>query len=384
MNFSLSIDVNRSHRIAVSVFFFIAGLVFSSWACRIPDIKMQMGLSDAGLGSVLFALPVGLMAGLPLSGWLVSHIGSKRALLIAALMYPAALVMLGLAGSVWLLVIALFFFGLFSNMCNIAVNTQAVGVEALYGRSIMASFHGLWSLAGFTGAATGALLISTGMSTFVHFCLIFLVAAVLLFLAYRYALPTDGDKQEGSTPLFVKPDATILKLGLIAFGSMVCEGTMFDWSGVYFQKVVEVPKAYTSLGYVAFMSTMAGGRFAADWLVTRMGVSRVLQGSGVLIATGLLIAVLFPYLPSATLGFLLVGIGVSAVVPLVYALAGKSKTMSPGMALAAVSSIGFLGFLMGPPVIGFIAQAGSLRWSFTLIAILGLATTMLASQTKKM
>jgi MFS family permease len=384
MIFSLSIDVNRSYRISVSVFFFIAGLVFASWACRIPDVKMQLGLSDAGLGSVLFALPVGLMSSLPLSGWLVSRLGSKRVMLMAALMYAAALVLLGLAVNVWQLVGGLFLFGLFSNMCNIAVNTQAVGVEALYGRSIMASFHGLWSLAGFTGAAIGALVMSVGMSTPVHFGLVFIAALILVLSAYRYSLPGDGVKEDEDKPIFVKPDATILKLGLIAFGSMVCEGTMFDWSGVYFQKVVQVPKAYTTVGYVAFMSTMAGGRFAADWLVTRMGTSRVLQGSGIMIATGLLIAVVFPYLLTATIGFLLVGIGVSSVVPLVYALAGRSKTMSPGMALAAVSTIGFLGFLMGPPVIGFIAQAASLRWSFTLIAVLGLATTLLASQTKKM
>lgn len=383
MNISLSIDANRGYRIAVSVFFFIAGLVFASWACRIPDIKTQLHLSDAGLGSVLFALPVGLMCSLPLSGWLVSHLGSKRVMLIGALMYPATLVMLGLTTSVWQLVAGLVCFGLFSNMCNIAVNTQAVGVEALYGRSIMASFHGLWSLAGFTGAAVGALVVSKNMSTFTHFCLIFTASLFLVLMAHRHTLPED-EKSDEPKPIFVVPDAAILKLGLIAFGSMVCEGTMFDWSGVYFQKVVKVPKEYVTLGYVAFMSTMAGGRFAADWVVTRMGSAAVLQGSGILIAIGLLLSVIFPQMVPATIGFLLVGIGVSSVVPLVYGLAGRSKTMTPGMALASVSTIGFLGFLIGPPLIGFIAQAASLRWSFTLIAVLGLATTMLASQTKKM
>jgi MFS family permease len=160
---------------------------------------------------------------------------------------------------------------------------------------------------------------------------------------------------------------------------MVCEGTMFDWSGVYFQKVVAAPAEKVTLGYAAFMATMAGGRFLGDRLVGRFGKQRVLQASGVVITSGLLLAVLLPNIYTATVGFLLVGIGVSSVVPLVYSSAGKSKKLSPGLALTAVSSIGFLGFLVGPPLIGFIAQAFNLRWSFTLIAILGMGTTVMST-----
>ena len=124
---------------------------------------------------------------------------------------------------------------------------------------------------------------------------------------------------------------------------------MFDWSGVYFQKVVAAPKELTTLGYAAFMSTMAGGRFIGDRLVTKLGTQKVLQASGIIITAGLFTAVLFPGIVTATIGFLLVGIGVSSVIPLVYSAAGRAKSLSPGMALTAVSTIGFLGFLMGPP-----------------------------------
>ena len=182
--------------------------------------------------------------------------------------------------------------------------------------------------------------------------------------------------------MFAKPDNAILKLGLIAFGSLVCEGTMFDWSGVYFQKVLQVPAALRTFGYIAFMCAMAGGRFIADWLVTLFGVKKMLQLSGAIIFMGLLTAVLFPFLLPATIGFLLVGIGVSSVVPLTFGLAGKSTTMAPSVALAALSTIGFLGFLLGPPLIGFIAQAAGLRWSFTVIAFIGLSTTILATKIK--
>jgi MFS family permease len=160
---------------------------------------------------------------------------------------------------------------------------------------------------------------------------------------------------------------------------MACEGTMFDWSGIYFQYEVHAPRQLVTLGYAVFMATMATGRFAGDTMATRIGKKKLLQASGVVIMAGLLTAVLFPSLVPATIGFLLVGLGVSSVVPLVYSTAGRSGKLSPGVALAAVSTIGFMGFLIGPPVIGFIAEAFSLRWSFTLIALLGLGTTLLAS-----
>ena len=157
---------------------------------------------------------------------------------------------------------------------------------------------------------------------------------------------------------------------------------MADWSGVYFTKVVEAPAAYTTLGYVAFTGTMATGRFLGDGFVNRFGIKNTLAISGVLTALGLAIAVIFPTLIAATAGFLLVGFGVSSVVPIAYGVAGKSTGISPGVALATVSSIGFMGFLIGPPLIGFIAEASSLRLAFAIIAMLGLCTALLSRKIK--
>lgn len=371
----------RAARLSIGAFFFIAGLCFASWASRIPDIKLKLGLSDGGLGAVLFALPVGLMVSLPFSGWLVHHFGSRKMVLLSAVLYPLILCNIGLVQVTWQLVLVLFAFGLTGNLFNIAVNTQAVSLEVLYGRSIMASFHGIWSLAGFTGASIGTLMINFHLAPFTHFCIITGTAYLLIALLYRNSLRQDINADD-DRPLFAKPDATLLKLGLIAMCCMVCEGAMFDWSGVYFQKVVEAPKGLIPLGYTAFMSTMAGGRFAGDKLVARVGTLRVLQISGLIIATGLIVAIGFPSIVTATVGFMLVGIGVSSVVPLVYGVAGKSTVFSPGVALAAVSTIGYLGFLAGPPMIGFIAEAVNLRVSFALIAVLGFMTTVIASKTK--
>lgn len=374
-------NTKRTFRIATSIFFFIAGLTYSSWACRIHELKAHFGLNNAELGSVLFSLPVGLMISLPISGWMVTRFGSRKVLIAAGLLFPLMLCVIGFTAHIWQLVIALFLFGFLNNVLEIAMNTQAVGIEELYKRSIMASFHGLWSLAGFAGVAIGTLTIELNYPVWLHFLSIGILCWLLVFFSWRHLLQTDAPSEE--QPLFAKPDKNILKLGLIAFASLVTEGTMFDWSGVYFQKIVAVPEALTTVGYIAFMGTMAGGRFAADYMVTRFGIKRILQFGGITSTTGLLLAIVFPDIYVATLGFLLVGIGVSSIVPLVLALAGKSKTLPPGVAIAAVSTVGFLGFLIGPPMIGFIAEATSLRWSFAVIAVLGFGTTLLASKVEQ-
>lgn len=370
----------RTYRLAVACFFFLAGICFASWASRIPDFKQQLQLSDVALGGILFALPVGSMVSLPISGWLVAHWGSKKAMLLGAIAHPFVLFLIGYSNTIPQLVVLLFCFGLFGNLMNISVNTQAIGVEALYGRSVMASFHGVWSAAGFTGAAIGVFMVSRQIVPFYHFGFIGVCMVLLGLIMQRFALTQDS--RGNSQPLFAKPDSFLIKLGLIAFSCMACEGTMFDWSGVYFQKVVQAPKELTTLGYAAFMCTMAGGRFVGDRLVTKLGSKKMLELSGMVICAGLLLAVFFPNIVMATIGFLLVGMGVSSVVPLVYGQAGKQKIMPPGVALAAVSTIGFLGFLLGPPLIGFIAEAFGLQWSFSLIAVLGLGTTLLAGFTR--
>lgn len=386
MNYSIfaptQSDSRKYLRMAVAAFFFVQGLSFAAWASRIPDIKNMLHLTEGGLGTVLLALPIGLMASLPISGWMVTHYGSKKMVLIGAILYATTLVFIGFASRTEHLVIALFAFGLWGNLTNIAINTQAVAVEQIYRKSIMASFHGLWSLAGFISAMIGSVFISASISPKIHFSAIAIIAFAVIFTAYKHTMADSDKSQDDAQPMFVKPDRDLLTLGLIGFCAMVCEGAMFDWSGVYFQEAVKVPAAMTTLGYVSFMGTMTGGRFAGDWLANRIGRKKMLQASGILMGSGLLISVLFPYLITATFGFLLVGFGVSSVVPLVYSAAGRSTTMSAGMALAAVSSISFIGFLIGPPLIGIVAQFADLRWSFAIVGLLASMTAILSSKAK--
>lgn len=382
-DFSLSLDYSkRVYRIAVGCLFFLQGLCFATWASRIPSITQQLHLSEASLGLVLFALPIGSMAALPFAGWLVTRWGSKRVATNAVLLYATLLLLIGMANSIALLVSVLVLFGMTGNVANIAINTQAVGVEAKYSRNIMASFHGLWSLAGFTAAGIGTFMMGKAVLPFHHFLLVTALLGAGVAASFQYLLPNEERSTE-PTPLLVKPDGTLLKLGLIAFCCMICEGAMFDWSGIYFQNVVRAEKDWIGAGYTAFMCTMAAGRFVADWVVARIGFTRTIVLSGCLIASGLLLAVAFPSLVSAIAGFLIVGFGVSSVVPLVYSQAGRSKKVSPGIALAAVSSVGFLGFLIGPPLIGLVAGLFGLRISFLGVALMGILVALMVSASKK-
>lgn len=370
--------MNRNlHRFAIGTLFFLAGVCFASWASRIPTVQHALNISDSHLGLILFSLPVGLMTSLPLAGWLIGKFGSRNLASVALICYFLFLVCLGFVTSVPMLCLTLFFFGLSSNMVNISVNTQAVGLEQMFERPIMASFHGLWSLAGFTGAFVGSVMVAANIMPKLHFILMAVPAILMVLLVYRFTLKKD-EKPEGSKN-FAMPDRTLLHLGAITFCGLVCEGAMFDWSGIYFQKIVRPPEEWLGAGYAAVMFTMAGGRFIADRFAHRFGLKRTLQLSGILNATGLMTVVLLPYMIPSIAGFLMVGLGISSVVPLVYSQAGRSKKMSPGVALATVSTIGFGGFLLGPPLIGLISGMTSLRVAFAVVACAGICVTVLSS-----
>jgi MFS family permease len=221
-------------------------------------------------------------------------------------------------------------------------------------------------------------MIRSAVSPFQHYILISATFLIVNSICAFYLVNKDEAADE-KRPLFIMPDKSLIGLGVIAFCSMMVEGAMFDWSGIYFIKVVEVNQEFTGIGYTTFMIAMAGMRFLADRLSGNFGLKKMLQASGILTTTGLLLSVLLPQLIPALIGFFLIGLGVSSVVPIVYSAAGKSKTMSPGTALTAVSSLGFMGLLIGPPIIGFIAEASSLRISFLAITAMSTSVIVLAS-----
>ena len=374
---------NHTRRIVLSGFFFFTGICFASWASRIPDVKMQLGLNDAEFGGMLLFLPLGSFIGIPISGSLTSLYGSNRMLKIAAVLYPIALIMLGLATNTGQLGICLFFFGMAGNLYNVSVNTQAVVLAKTFEKSIISTFHGFWSLAGFAGGLVGGFFVAKDMSVLSQFIVIAGVSYLFLFFAHSYLLQSEKNKQS-LNKMWNKPSPLMLQFGFIALSNMICEGMMFDWSGVFFQDVAKVSNELRTIGYISFMACMTTGRMFADKLIAYWGARKQLMLSGLLVTIGLIISVSFPSLIVSAIGFMFVGFGVSSVIPTIYGSVGKSA--APGqasIALASVSSVGFFGFLIGPPIIGFLSQAIGLRWAFLSVALLGLVTFMQAYRLKK-
>ena len=371
-------------RVAVALFYFGQGVSFASWASRIPDIKHNLNLSDAGLGSILLCLPLGQLCTMPVSAALVTKYGSKKLLTITAPLYVVALTNLGLAAAPWQLALALFLFGVIGNMANIAVNTQGVETEKLYNRPINTSFHGAWSIAGFTGALIGLLMINLHVKPYLHFSIILLLSWANVFINHQHLVRGKTENNEARRRFFVKPEGALLQLGIIAFCSMATEGCMFDWSGVYFREIIKAPHSLVVLGYASFMVMMATGRFIGDYVIARIGRKRTMQISGLLMSSGMALSVCFPFIITATIGFMMVGLGVATNIPSVYSVAGRNEKVPAGMALAMVSSVSYFGFLMAPPLIGYISALLNLRYSYAVIGCFGLLISYLVTRNKAM
>ncbi|MFV5696910.1 MFS transporter [Flavobacterium sp. ZT3R17] len=369
-------------RWAVSMFYFGMGLCFATWASRIPDIKTALHLSSGELGSILFAVPLGQLVVMPFSGKLVTRFGSHRILILSLLFYVFSLTNLGLAAQAWQLSLGLFVFGIFGNLANIAVNTQGVYTEELFKKTIMSSFHGMWSFAGFTGALVGLGMLALELTPYEHFLIVAGIVLLMIAFNYKFLIKAKEIIKTEKKKLFTKPDSALIWLGIIGFCCMASEGVMFDWSGVYFKDVIKAPGPLVILGYTSFMIMMAGGRFFGDGLIHKFGRKPVMQISGIIISLGLFTSVFFPYLIPSTIAFMFVGLGVSTIVPTLYSIAGKNPTVPPGEALTIVSSVSFLGFLMGPPVIGYIAELSSLRFSFAFIGVFGFLIAFMVSRIK--
>ncbi len=361
----------RRIRWSVNVFFFFYGFLFATWASRIPAIQQQLNLSDAKLGLVLLGMPVGSFIALPFSGLFTSKYGSKVVVTISSFIYCLLLLLIGFTHNILGLSFLLFLFGASGNVFNISINTQAISLEKMYGRSIISSFHGMWSVAGLGAAFAGTICIAHGLAVSRHFLITAFLAAVV-FIAATFFLLKDTPSARPAVRFFTKPDRAIISLGIIAFCSLICQGAMFDWSGIYFKKIISANRAFTGFGYTAFMISMASVRFITDWLHNKFGFYKIMFASGFFIMSGLVLAVSLPYLVTATLGMFLVGVGVSPAVPLVFSAAGRSGTMAAPVAIAAVSSIGMIGLLIGPPVVGFISGLLSLKISFLILSVFGL------------
>jgi MFS family permease len=362
-------ELKIKQRLFLSTYFFISGICFSTWASRIPTIKTTFGYNEAELGTILLAMPISSLIGLPISGWLVSRYDSRVPLLAAFILLSISLSLIGFSGSTFMLVASISLFAFSLRILNISMNTQAITLQKKFDRTINGSFHGLWSTGGILGVGVSTLLVAMNVTMEIHLLAVSLITLVITLFSYRFLLRNDRSPS-GNKLMISKPDPYIVYLGLLAFFSAICEGGMFDWSGIYFKEVVHV-ELFT-LGYLTFMIFMALSRFASDWIIETIGMPKTYILSASLITIGIALATSMPYFWPSLIGFCFVGFGTASIIPMTFLLAGGSKKYSAGMAISLIATYSIAGMLVGPPMIGYIAHAFNLRISFIAFAIAGL------------
>ena len=374
--------VKTKVRWTAGVFFFVSGLVITTWTSRIPDIQQKFQLSNAELGWILFASNAGLVCALPFTSWVIARFSSSRMMMIGAIIYVLVLPVLAFSNATWQIVFLLFLFGASRTFLSMSANTNAIEIQKLYHKPIVAKFHGIWSLACFAGIGLSALMISQSVSPFIHFTgvAIVVLAIILAFKRKKQKAFKRGEKR----PLFVKPDRYLLLLGLITFCSMSCESAMFDWSINYFDKVVKSDKTYVTAGYTSFIIMFTIGRLIGDRLIAKFGTLAMLFSSGVMMATGFMISIFFPSIWLASAGFSLVGFGGSIIVPMVYTLAGKNEKMLPTYAIVSVTMLGYIGFLTCPLFMGMISEQWGMQSAFGLMAVYAIIISLLVVLMKKL
>lgn len=369
----------KAHRI-LSICFFLCGFIFANWASRIPSIKDAFHLDEGDLGALLFMLPLGSILALPVAGWVIHRLGSRVVTTISLFLYAALLILLSLADSLTALSVTLFLFGFVGDFLNISMNTQGLTVQAAREKPILSGLHAQWSFGALSGAAFGGWTLQFTWPTPLHFMVVGGIS-VLPGLFFMKWLLNDPEKTTDRR-VFQWPTSALWLLGIICFCNTMAEGAMADWSSLFYRQTLKDPEGVSTTGYVAFTLSMALGRLAGDRIIAALGYRKTLMLNGSLIATGLSFALLWPVPIAVIGGFAAVGLGVSSVIPIAYMIAGRTKDMTPAAALASVSAVGFTGFLIGPPVIGLIADASSLTWGLALVAILGIGITILSTRVK--
>ncbi len=370
----------RAARIAVLGVFFLNGFVFANWVVRIPAVQQRLGLGEGVLGLALLGVAVGALVSMPLAGALSSRFGSRHVVGATAVLISLSLVPLALAPSLLLLVPAVGLLGASNGALDVSMNSHAVQVEREYGRPIMSSFHAAFSFGGLAGAVIGGLVASAGVGLLVHFSVVSGLCAFAALIAYRSLLPANTDAGEAGAPAFARPTRALMGLGVISFCVLLGEGAMADWSAVYLDNTLETGPGYAAAGYAAFSLAMAFGRLFGDRVIERLGPARIVRFCAAVAAIGLGVALAVGQQYVALVGFASAGLGFSIIFPTALSAAGRTEGMAPGPALAAVSTAGYTGFLVGPPVIGFVAELVGLGGALYIVVALS-ATIIFLSGT---
>jgi MFS family permease len=363
-------------RWAVAAIFFLNGVVMGTWAAQIPLVEERLGITHSTLGLALLAMALGALLAMPLTGPIIARFGSAAVTRVATPALLVAFPLALLAPRFGLLLPAVFLFGAANGVMDIGMNAHGVTVERRYGHPVMSSFHGMWSLGGLAGAGLAALLL-IAMPPVAQALLTVALVLVAATVALANFLPTHTDGGTVGTQIAF-PNRATLGLGILCFLCMTSEGAVLDWGALHLSGSLHVGPALAATGFAAFSASMAVSRLSGDRLRSRFGAVPLVRFSGCLAAAGLVIALLVPFPLLAIAGFGMVGLGLANLVPVFFGAAGRIPGQTPGGAIAAIATIGYSGFVAGPPCIGIVADATSLRLALGLIVLACLAIALAA------
>jgi len=359
----------KAARRASLLIFLVCGIGLSSWAPMVPFAKVNLGLDDAALGLVLLSLGAGAILTMPFTGFLINKFGSRRVMLVAAIVIAITLPLLLLTSTADELAIALFVFGASIGSIDVAMNSHAVLVQDRYGRHIMSSFHGMFSLGGLLGSIGLGFLIKMGLSPTIAAVSISTLLILIAGSQYQNFFPKAEEKSVDSFS-FSLPRGPVLALGLMCFVFFLAEGALLDWSAVFLQFNRNFEPSMAGLGYAVFSVAMAVMRLTGDKIVHKIGSSKVVLIGALVSAAGYMLAVTVPWQGAALIGFALVGLGAANVVPVFFTAAGNIPNIPASVSLPAVTTLGYMGQLAGPAMIGFIAEASSLPIALGFVGFL--------------
>ena len=367
-NDSLPVEYSRGllHR-ANQAFFFVGGFGTASWAPLVPLLKARLDVAEDVLGLLLLCIGIGSLLTMPIAGFLAGRFGCRRVLAVDSLVFAALLILLAVVGDIHFAVPALLAFGAAMGILDVTVNIHAVRVEQLLKKRLMSGMHALWSMGGFLGAGLFTVWHSLGLTALGATTCSSTLMVILTLAFMRFLLA--GRSGSGGKKL-AAPRGIVVFIALVAGISFLVEGAVMDWSGVFLTEVRSMDISLAGTGFASFSAAMLLMRLLGDAIVNRVGARRVVLAGSIIAITGFLIVIFSPAGKFIFLGFFAIGFGCANIVPIFFSLMGRQRDMSLNAAVSSVSTFGYLGVLMGPAAIGFIAHSTSLLASFVLLAVL--------------
>jgi MFS family permease len=371
-------DLAFRARVAVSIAFLLLGAGPGLWAVHIPIVQERLGISPAILGLALLVMAGGAVLAMPIMGWAVGHVGSRIPTAAGMMLYMATIPLPILAGNVPFFFVALFFFGLLMGGLDVVGNVQAAEVEVLRGKPTMSSFHAFYSIGALGGALVGALLIANGWGDGTGAAGVCVILLALGAMAAGNLLPSERPIE--GAPRFALPSRAVLGLGILAFLCFAIEGAVTDWSALFLTDAKGATPEAAAYGYAAYAFAMAGFRLFGDPIVVRLGPKPVTVGGSLLCVLGLGIALAAPWPLVSALGFGLVGLGAANIVPVLFSAAARTPGVASGVGVSAVATLGYSGFLVFPPILGFAADLFGLSAAIGIVLLMSAAMAWLGAR----